>query len=273
MSKERIKYLLNKQASSPVLDKTFGIGNTGILPYLLTKAPTAAERKRMLAEENDGWNTLAPYAADWRLSRARKSLAAEKGGGKGLAKPISEGIGPSIAALLWTGAGAGIGAGIGALTGYKGDLGRSALAGLGDSVGGKVGEALKRTSQLGSTGWGAVIGAGAGAGLSLLGEGIGALSALISRRRTEKEQTKYETSGGRTAMNYLLPGAATYNHYKNIGYLQGEKELMDAINSKKYMTDIDSEFDEAQEEESERYTRKKKDKKNKKDDNKDDKKD
>lgn len=241
MSKERIKYLLNKQASSPVLDKTFGIGNTGILPYLLTKAPTAAERKRMLAENND-WSTLVPFVADWRLSRARKSLAAEKGGGKGLAKPVSEGLGPGIAALLWTGAGAGIGAGIGALAGSKAD-----------NEGGKGTGALK----------GSAIGAGAGFSLSLLGEGIGALSALISRRRTEKEQTKYETSGGRTAMNYLLPGAATYNQYKNIGYLQGEKELMDAINSKKYMEDIDSEFNEAQAEESERYTRKKKDNKQK----------
>lgn len=253
MSKERIKYLLNKKASSPIFDKMFGIGNTGILPYLLTKAPTAAERKRLLAEENTGWSTFAPFVADWRLSRARKSLAAEKGGGKGLAKPISEGLGPGIASLLWTGAGAGIGAGIGALAGSKAD-----------NKGGKGTGALK----------GSAIGAGAGLGLSLLGEGIGALSALISRRRTEKEQTKYETSGGRTAMNYLLPGAATYNTYKNIGYLQGEKELMDAINSKKYMADIDSEFNEAQAEESERYTRKKKDKKkDNKEDNKEDKQD
>lgn len=266
MSKERIKYLLNKKASSPVFDKMFGIGNTGILPYLLTKAPTAAERKRLLAEENAGWSTFAPFVADWRLSRARKSLAAEKGGGKGLAKPISEGIGPGIAALLWTGAGAGIGAGIGALVDNKKDKAKAALP-----AGGKVEEALNNGSLGTATGWGAALGAGAGFGLSLLGEGIGALSALISRRRTEKEQTKYETSGGRTAMNYLLPGAATYNKYKNIGYLQGEKELMDAINSKKYMEAIDSEFNEAQAEESERYTRKKKD--NKEEDNKDDKKD
>jgi hypothetical protein len=260
MSKERIKYLLNKKASSPVFDKIFGIGNTGILPYLLTKAPTAAERKRMLAEENDGFSTLAPFVADWRLSRARKSLAAEKGGGKGLAKPISEGIGPGIATLLWTGAGAGIGAGIGALVGDKGADAKGDTAG--DTIGGKAGDALKSTSRVGL---GATIGAVGGFGLSMLGEGVGALAALIGRRRTEKEQTKYETSGGRTAMNYLLPGAATYNQYKNIGYLQGEKELMDALKSKKYMADVDAEFDEAQAEESEQYARKKKSKKKDKD--------
>ena len=261
MSRSRIKYLLEKKAASPIFDKLFGIGDTGVLPYLLTKAPTAAERKKMLAEDNDGWGTVAPFAADWRLSRARKSLAAEKGGGKGIAKPFSEKVGPVLASLLWTGAGAGIGAGIGAMTGDKGSADSERAKAM---VGGVIGDRAKGMSN---TQLGAAIGAAGGFGLSMLGEGIGALSALISRRRTEKEQRKYESSGGRTALNYLLPGSGRYNYYKNIGYLQGEKELIDSIGSKNYMSEMDQEFNDAQAEDSEQHTKKKK--KKKKEDKKD----
>lgn len=57
---------------------------------------------------------------------------------------------------------------------------------------------------------------------------IGALLAAFKRKRTQAEQKEYEEEG--TLGNYLIPGAAVYNNWKNLGFLMGDeyKKLREA---------------------------------------------
>lgn len=59
---------------------------------------------------------------------------------------------------------------------------------------------------------GALIGGGAGVAAGL----AAALAAAITKRRTREEQTNSEKSPG--VLNHLIPGRATYNMWKRIGY-------------------------------------------------------
>lgn len=219
---------IQKTAASPVFDEVFGWGNTGVLPYLLTKAPSPAERKRMLVEDNNAL-ALLPYIADWRKSRIRKSLSAEIRGDKGISKPFSEHWGRTVLPfVVMPGTGAGIGAAIGAYMDSKKAPEAAAGnedAGQSENVDSKINvkDALNNVSlkQLGAVAGGAI---GLTAGIA--SKGIGALAALISRRRTRRKQEQYELSGASTAANWLLPGAADYNYYKNIGYLEGERDKL-----------------------------------------------
>ena len=71
-------------------------------------------------------------------------------------------------------------------------------------------------------GEGAALGAGIGAGVGMVAPHlVGALAALIAKKRTIEEQKAYEETGA--AANYLLPGAAVYNNWKNIGFLLGDE--------------------------------------------------
>lgn len=221
---------IQKTAASPVFDEVFGWGNTGVLPYLLTKAPSPAERKRMLVEDNNAL-ALLPYIADWRKSRIRKSLSAEIRGDKGISKPFSEHWGRTVLPfVVMPGTGAGIGAAIGAYMDSK--KAPEAAAGNEDvatdtkqseSVADKAKELI---SNLSNKQIGALAGGAIGLTAGIASKGIGALAALISGRRTRRKQEQYELSGASTAANWLLPGAADYNYYKNIGYLEGERDKL-----------------------------------------------
>ena len=68
----------------------------------------------------------------------------------------------------------------------------------------------------------AVMGGLIGAGIPLTFQGIGALAAAISRRRTKQEQREHDDS--RNIANWLIPGVATYNKYKRIGRMLDEEE-------------------------------------------------
>lgn len=76
-------------------------------------------------------------------------------------------------------------------------------------------------------GKGAAIGAGTGGGLSLaMNAGGKALGALVGPR-TLAEQKKYDGSKGQTALNYLLPGAATFSRERTQATSEDEQQALE----------------------------------------------
>lgn len=128
--------------------------------------------------------SFIPGGGMMRLQRKRTGIAALRGGGK---QPNHELIGARLQLVGGLLAGALLGAGIGALND--------------------------------DPAFGVAVGAGAGAGTILGAHLIGAVSAAVTDRRTDAEQTAYEK--GSPAGNYLIPGASTYNRYKSLGHAQG----------------------------------------------------
>lgn len=63
---------------------------------------------------------------------------------------------------------------------------------------------------------GVMKGAFVGGGVGIAAGVAGALMAAITKRRTRAEQTESEKSPG--ILNHLIPGRATYNLYKRLGY-------------------------------------------------------
>lgn len=77
------------------------------------------------------------------------------------------------------------------------------------AIGGGIGAA---SGAQGGVKKGALIGGGVGIATSA----AAALMAAITKRRTRAEQTESEKSPG--ILNHLIPGRATYNVYKRLGY-------------------------------------------------------
>lgn len=93
------------------------------------------------------------------------------------------------------------------------------------AAGGTAGALLGRkylSDRLGEelgTGVGAVAGAGLSIGAVNL---LAALVAAATRRRTKEEQQEAAASGAGIAADYLVPGVASYNHWKSIGRSIGD---------------------------------------------------
>ena len=150
----------------------------------MTVPTTEAERKNLNTKASKALS-LIPGIGTYRNAKRRKELAIRMAGGQGYEKPVSEIVGATTNKVLPIL--------LGTAVGYMKDKDEGAWKG-------------------------ALIGAGATGVLDL----IGMLTAAITKRRNKAEQQTYEQSKDTTIANYLLPGFAAYNYWKNVGYMQGE---------------------------------------------------
>lgn len=81
---------------------------------------------------------------------------------------------------------------------------------------GMLGAAAGAGMDVNDRGRGAAMGGFAGAGVGLAAGVAGAIAAAITRRRTKEEQTAAEKAPG--ILNHIIPGRATYNIWKRLGY-------------------------------------------------------
>ena len=183
---------LNKKATTPG-EQFASAYVTGMFPYagLINAAGDLGARFGGNAESTEDYENSAvgwiPGVSAYRLGRRRNQAAKLIGAKKNQA----------------------INQFLGSLTGT---LAGGAVGGVG---GGAIGAAL-------GGGQGAAIGAGVGAGVGAIAPHVvAALAALISKKRTIKQQKQYEENGG--LANYLVPGAPVYNTWKNLGFLMGDE--------------------------------------------------
>jgi len=167
-----------------------GLSTAALMGAALKPGPDA-EEDYAGKSQHGAW---IPGVSNYRMGRRRAIVAAkskELGGTRARSNLAAEILGPLTSIATGGLAGAGIGAGLGAI-----------------GAGSDSSHPVKET---------ALVGGALGAGAAALGMPVATLMALIKRRRTMSEQAATDTSGGRTAAKYLLPGVATYDDLKRLG--------------------------------------------------------
>ena len=131
--------------------------------------------------------SFIPGVGYYRISQRVQGTAKKYGDKAPRARALSTELGPVTSTLLSTLIGSGIGATTSLITGEPKDIIRGGIAG------GLTGATAASIANL-----------------------IGALSAGITPRRTDKEQ-KDSGRVSQKVMNYLVPGVATYDKFKTLG--------------------------------------------------------
>ena len=182
---------------TPNLTPIHAIGTVVSPIPALIETPTKEDIKQY--NKNDLASFL-PFVSPYRLVKRRMAVSNELTKGKNVRKSLmSEVFGPIIVSAALTGAGAGIGY-------FLADRKAKNNPNIRDK------KEYKQNAAL--------LGALAGLGTNAIFNTAGTLSALFTKTRNTKEQTKYEK--GKYLYNYLVPGYGIYNVFKNLGYANSQ---------------------------------------------------